>query len=163
MDAKLEGDHVEVLRLWILGVPLLGLLGTVTELVLLSHYEQPLQLVPVVLIALAIVALVWQWLRRDTMSLNVILVLMALFVVAGFLGVIAHFEGSAEFQRDLDPSMSTWELLVKVFRAKAPPLLAPGMMLQLGLLGLAYGLSDTRYRERAKRMFGFARVKEQVR
>jgi hypothetical protein len=162
MNAKVEGDHIEGLRLWILGVLLLGLLGTVTELMLLSHYEQPLQLVPVVLIALAIVALVWQWLMRDMASLNVMLVVMALSVVAGFVGVIAHFEGSAEFQRDLDPSMGTWELLEKILRAKAPPLLAPGMMIQLGLLGLAYGLSDARYRERAKRLFGFARQKEQM-
>jgi hypothetical protein len=162
MNAKVEGDHVEVLRLWILGVLLLGLLGTVTELMLLSHYEQPLQLVPVVLIALAIVSLLWQWLMRDMASLNVMLVVMALSVVAGFVGVLAHFEGSAEFQRDLDPSMGTWELLEKILRAKAPPLLAPGMMIQLGLLGLAYGLSDARYRERAKRLFAFARQKEQV-
>jgi hypothetical protein len=43
--------------------------------------------------------------------------------------------------------MSTAELIEKVLRAKAPPLLAPGMMLQLGLLGLAYVFSDSRYRK----------------
>src|SRR4051812_25541440 len=123
MNSTADGHYVEVLRLWILGVLLLGLLGTVTELMLLSHYEQPLQLVPVVLIALAIVSLLWQWLMRDMASLNVMLVVMALSVVAGFVGVLAHFEGSAEFQRDLDPSMGTWELLEKILRAKAPPLL----------------------------------------
>ncbi len=42
--------------------------------------------------------------------------------------------------------MSNWELMEKVLRAKAPPLLAPGMMLQLGLLGLAYMFSDPRFR-----------------
>ena len=52
-------DTVGMLRLWILVVLVLGLLGTVTELVLLSHYEQPAQLVPVVLIVLALVVLVW--------------------------------------------------------------------------------------------------------
>jgi hypothetical protein len=36
--------------------------------------------------------------------------------------------------------------LEKVLHAKAPPLLAPGMMMQLGLLGLAYVFSDKRYR-----------------
>ena len=67
---------------------------------------------------------------------------MVLFVLAGFAGFVAHFHGSAEFQLDLDPRMTTWELLEKVMRAKAPPLLAPGMMMQLGLLGLAYVFSD---------------------
>ncbi len=37
-------------------------------------------------------------------------------------------------------------LLGTVVELKAPPLLAPGMMMQLGLLGLAYVYSDKRYR-----------------
>ena len=71
---------------------------------------------------------------------------MALFVVSGFVSMAAHFYGSAEFQLEIDPSISTWDLLMKVIHAQAPPLLAPGMMLQLGLIGLAYAYSDPRYR-----------------
>src|ERR1700748_2162361 len=103
MDApqSLDGvgaDRVELLCRWILVVMVLGLLGTVTELVLLEHYEQPLQFVPLVLIGLALLALLWQALRRDTASLHVLLVVMVLFCIAGFAGVAAHFVGSAEFQ-----------------------------------------------------------------
>jgi hypothetical protein len=144
--AKTALDPIGRLRVWILAVLVLGLLGTVTELVLLEHYEQPLQLVPVGLIGLALAVLVWHWMSRDAMSLKAFAVLMGLFVLAGFAGFVAHFYGSAEFQLDLNPEMSRWELLEKVLRAKAPPLLAPGMMLQLGLLGLAYVYSDARYR-----------------
>jgi hypothetical protein len=50
--------------------------------------------------------------------------------------------------------MGMWELMEKIMRAKAPPLLAPGMMLQMGLLGLAYVYSDVRYRARVGRVFG---------
>jgi hypothetical protein len=135
-----------MLRLWILGVLVLGLLGTVVELVLLSHYEQAVQLVPVVLIVLALIVLAWHVIGHSAASLRVLMGLMVLFVLAGFAGFVAHFHGSAEFQLDLEPSLSTWELLEKVMRAKAPPLLAPGMMMQLGLLGLAYVFSDKRYR-----------------
>jgi hypothetical protein len=71
---------------------------------------------------------------------------MVLFVLSSFVGVVAHFVGSAEFQLELDPEMSRWDLIEKVLRAKAPPLLAPGMMMQLGLLGLAYAYTDARYR-----------------
>jgi len=144
--SKVSADAIGMLRLWILGVLVLGLLGTVTELVLLSHYEQPVQLVPVVLIVLALVVLVWHAIGRGTASLRTLLVLMVLFVLASFAGFAAHFYGSAEFQLELEPSLSTWELVEKVMRAKAPPLLAPGMMMQLGLLGLAYIYSDSRYR-----------------
>jgi hypothetical protein len=137
---------IAVLRVWILGILLLGLLGTVTELVLLEHYGEPLQFVPLVLIAAALPTLWWEFSRRDLASRRAMQVLMALFVLAGFLGFAAHFNGSAEYQLELNPDMSNWELLEKILRAKAPPLLAPGMMLQLGLLGLAYVFSDSRFR-----------------
>jgi hypothetical protein len=161
MDTRRVGtDPVELLRTLVLVVLVIGLLGTVTELVLLEHYEQVLQLVPVVLIAAALVAIIWQVVSKDAVSLRVLEIVMYLFVLAGFAGVIAHFYGSAEFQLDLNPSMSAWELLEKVMRAKAPPLLAPGMMLQMGLLGLIYVYSDVRYRARLSRWFGSLTRKE---
>ena len=155
MEAYRAGaDHVELLRRWVLAVLVLGLAGTMTELVLLEHYEQPLQLVPLVLIVAAVAAIAWQWRRNDAASLRALAIIMVLFVLAGCAGVVAHFHGSAEFQLELNPSMSTWELVEKIVRAKAPPLLAPGMMLQMGLLGLAYVYSDVRYRARIGRVFG---------
>jgi uncharacterized membrane protein len=143
---NVQADRIELLRRWILGVLVLGLLGTVTELVLLEHYEQPLQFVPLVLIVAAVAVLVWEFRRHDTASRRAVQIVMALFVLAGFVGFVAHFYGSAEYQLELNPEMSNWELMEKVLRAKAPPLLAPGMMLQLGLLGLAYMFSDSRFR-----------------
>jgi hypothetical protein len=150
MDAggpKLGADSVvERLRLWVLGVLMLGLIGTVTELILLEHYEQALQFVPLVLIVLGVLVLAWHMLQPGTGSLRVLQIVMALFVLAGFAGMLAHFNGSAEYQLELNPDMSNWELLEKILHAKAPPLLAPGMMLWMGLLGLAYAYTDIRYR-----------------
>ena len=161
MEARRAGaDHVELLRRWVLGVLVLGLAGTVTELVLLEHYEHALQVVPLVLIVAAIAAIAWQVMRNDAGSLRALEIIMMLFVVAGFAGIAAHFRGSAEFQLDLNPSMSAWELVEKVMRAKAPPLLAPGMMLQMGLLGLAYVYSDVRNRARIRHVFGSKPQKE---
>jgi hypothetical protein len=157
---RVGANPVELLRLWVLGVLVLGLAGTVTELVLLEHYEQPLQLVPVVLIVAAAAAIVWQVMRDTAASLRALEIVMALFALAGFAGVAAHFHGSAEFQLELNPAMDTWELVEKILRAKAPPLLAPGMMLQMGLLGLAYVYSDARYRARIARLFGSKPEKE---
>jgi uncharacterized membrane protein len=137
-------DRIDLLRRWILIILVLGLLGTVTELVLLEHYEQPLQFVPLVLIVAAVGVLWWEFRRHDVASRRAMQIVMALFVLAGFVGFAAHFYGSAEYQLELNPDMSNWELLEKILRAKAPPLLAPGMMLQLGLLGLAYVFSDSK-------------------
>jgi uncharacterized membrane protein len=137
-------DRLRPLRRWILIILVLGLVGTVTELVLLEHYEQPLQFVPLVLIVAAVGVLWWEFRRHDLASRRATQIVMALFVLAGFVGFAAHFRGSAEYQLELNPDMSNWELLEKILRAKAPPLLAPGMMLQLGLLGLAYVFSDSK-------------------
>jgi hypothetical protein len=154
MDAgrpKADTDSVvlERLRLWIVGVIVLGLIGTMTELILLEHDEQALQFVPLVLMALGAAALVWQATANNTASLRALQIVMGLFVLSGFAGMAAHFNGSAEYQLELNPDLSTWELLDKIVRAKAPPLLAPGMMIQMGLLGLAYAFTDIRYRRSA--------------
>ena len=126
------------------GGVVLGLLGTETELLLLEHYEDPWQFVPLVLIALAAALLVRDRRRHDPGSLRALRILMVVFVLAGFLGVGLHFRGAAEFQLETDPALGKWELVKKVMRTKAPPVLAPGVMLQLGLIGLAYAMSGPR-------------------
>ena len=59
---------------------------------------------------------------------------------------------------DQNPDAGTWEILEKALHAKAPPLLAPGMMMQLGLLGLAYVYSDSRYRKSLVRVLSAFRI-----
>jgi hypothetical protein len=147
--ADADGAVLERLRLWILGVIVLGLIGTMTELILLEHDEQALQFVPLVLMVLGAVALGWNATARDTASLRTLQIVMGLFVLSGFAGMAAHFNGSAEYQLELNPELGTLELLDKIVHAKAPPLLAPGMMIQMGLLGLAYAFTDIRYRRSA--------------
>ena len=56
----------------------------------------------------------------------------------------------------MNPEAGTLEILEKALRAKAPPLLAPGMMMQLGLLGLAYVYFS--YRARAVRLLKAVRI-----
>lgn len=151
MDAgrpKTATDQVvlERLRLWIVGVIVLGLIGTLTELILLEHDEQALQFVPLVLMALGALTLIWHFAAKSNASLRSLQVVMGLFVLSGFAGMAAHFNGSMEYQLELNPDLSMWELLDKITHAKAPPLLAPGMMIQMGLLGLAYAYTDLRYR-----------------
>jgi hypothetical protein len=141
-----SGDRVEWLRRWLLWVLVLGLVGTETELLLLEHYEDPWQFVPLFLIALGFAVLVWYTRRRDAASLRTLKIIMGMFLIAGFVGLALHFRGAAQFQLELDPVIGKWDLVKKVMRVKAPPVLAPGVMLQLGLIGLAYAFSDSRDR-----------------
>jgi hypothetical protein len=49
-----------------------------------------------------------------------------------------------EFQLEMDPSLQGVNLYRKAILAKTPPALAPGAMIQLGLIGLAYTFRSNR-------------------
>ena len=144
MDQTDRAGRVEWLRRWLLWVLVLGLVGTETELLLLEHYEDPWQFVPLVLVALAFAVLVWYTQQRDAASRGTLKIIMGLFLIAGLTGLVLHFRGAAQFQLELNPTIDKWDLVKKVLRVKAPPVLAPGVMLQLGLIGLAYAYSDSK-------------------
>jgi hypothetical protein len=119
-------------------VLVLGLAGTGVELTLLEHYEDPWQLVPLCLVVAGLAALVWFAASRSKPSVRALQAVMILCIVAGAIGSALHFQGAAEFQKEINPSISRGELIRKVMRAKAPPVLAPWLMTHLGLLGLIY-------------------------
>ena len=126
------------LRRLLLGVLVLGLLGSGADLVALQHYEDSWQQLPLALIVAALGVIVWHVVSGGLMSVRVLQALMLLFLLAGGLGLVLHYRANMAFQLDMDPSQSGWDLFTKVIRAAAPPALAPGVMAQLGLLGLVY-------------------------
>jgi hypothetical protein len=122
----------------LLAVLLFGVAGTGLELVLTEHYEDTVQLVPLTAIAIAVPVAVWHGVKPDGVSRRALQAAMLALLVTGLAGIWFHFLGGSEFQLEIDPSQSRWDVLRKVVRAKAPPVLAPGVMVQLGLLGLVY-------------------------
>jgi hypothetical protein len=134
----MSADALRVLRRWILIVLVVGLTGSGLELLLIEHYEEASQLVPLVLVAASLGVIVWHVASRSLASVRGLQLVMLLCLAAGAVGIALHFQGAAEFQLEMDPAISRTALVQKVMRAKAPPVLAPGVMVQLGLLGLAY-------------------------
>jgi len=137
------------LRRFLLVLLFIGLVVTGSDLMLLEHYEDRLQLVPLVLIAAGLVAVGAHAHRRSSSSLKALRILMVLYLFAGLTGLVLHYRGSSAFQVEVNPGLEGFELFWKAVRAKAPPALAPAAMVHLGLLGLAYGyrhpgLSGTR-------------------
>lgn len=124
------------LRRLLLALCVLGMLGLLAELVLLEHYEDAWQWVPVVALALGVLLAAAVWLRPARGTLNAFRALMALYVAAGALGVYLHMRGNLEFERERDSSLGGAALLWEAMRG-ATPALAPGALAQLGLLGLA--------------------------
>jgi len=126
------------LRRALLLVLFVGLLGTGTDLILLEHFEDQLQFIPLILLGLGLLVLAWQAIHPGRVSVRALQVLMGLFLIAGLLGLVLHYRGSMEFQLEVNPDLAGLELFLKAIRAKAPPALGPGAMIYLGLLGLAY-------------------------
>lgn len=138
MSAASSTETPGLIRRLLLALVVFGLLATGADLLLLEHYEDSWMLVPLVLIATALAVVLWHLVDRGGASVRALQVTMAIFVLTGLLGVFLHYRANLEFQLDMDATQSSWELLKKVMRAKAPPALAPGAMTQLGLLGLVY-------------------------
>ena len=126
------------IRWWLLAVLVFELTGTLVELLLLHHFEDVLQWVPLALIVLTLLLVAWHIARPQPTNVRALQATMCGFVLAGFVGIGAHLQGAAEFQWEMDPSQPKWNIFKKALQAQAPPALAPGVMLQMGLLGLIY-------------------------
>jgi hypothetical protein len=126
------------IRRVILGVLLLGMAGLLAELALIAHYEDVTQWIPLALLAAGLLFLVVDLALARSWTQLLVQLTMVLIVAAGVLGVYFHFNGSREFQLEMDPQMRGTTLMWHVLRAKSPPTLAPGSMVQLGILGLGY-------------------------
>ncbi len=133
-----SGDTLAAVRRLLFALLWLGIVGTLVELLLIAHYEDVKQWIPLVLMALTLVVLGWQAAWPSRRATRVLQVAMALFVVTGAIGIALHYDGAKAFQVEVDPSLAGMHLFWKVMRAKAPPALAPGTMVGLGLIGLAY-------------------------
>jgi hypothetical protein len=137
-------------RLWaaLAAVLALGLAGTGVELMLIEHHEDETQVLPLLAIGLSLATLAWHVRAPGRASRRSLQVVLCAQVATGLAGVVVHARANAEFQRELDPSLAGWPLWRKTLQAKAPPALAPGMLAQLGLVGLIYaarpGPEDTR-------------------
>jgi hypothetical protein len=118
------------------GLLLLGLLGTSAELLLLEHWEEPFQLVPLTLLGIGLVVVPLALARPRRWSVRLLRWVMAAHVVAGLVGIQRHYHGNREFELEMRPSLSGADLVSRTLTG-ATPALAPGALSFLGLLGLA--------------------------
>lgn len=132
-------SSIQNLRVLLLAVFLFGSLGTGIELLLLGHTEDAWQWVPLVLIGCSMLVLLCYAFSRRGIFLRALQMLMLLFMMSGIAGIVLHYQAKVEFKLEMQPDLSGWQLFREVMQsATVPPVLAPGMMVQLGLLGLAY-------------------------
>jgi hypothetical protein len=132
-----DSTTIAFLRRAMLAVLVLGVVGTQGELLLLKHYEDKWQFAPLILNGVALLVVGWHLLARSRLSVRVLQGTMGLYLLAGAAGLILHYQGNVEWELERTPGLSGFEL-VKMALTGATPTLAPGTMVQLGLIGLLY-------------------------
>ena len=120
----------------LLAIWLIGLLGVAAELVLLEHYEDALQFLPFLAIAAGLAAGAWLAIRPGRAATHAFRVVVAVFLISGLVGLVLHYRGNAEFERERDPSIRGLALIWESLTG-ATPALAPGTMILFTFIGYA--------------------------
>lgn len=128
---------LSVLRTGLLAIYAAGAVGTLVELLLLEHWEGWEQWIPLALLGTSLLIQLASLLSGGRALLRAFQALMLLLVLGGLLGLILHYRGNVEFELEMTPALGGWALFREAMSG-ATPALAPGSMVQLGLLGLAY-------------------------
>jgi hypothetical protein len=137
VDGRSSDAVLTVARRVVLLILLFAMAGMLGELLLLEHFEDAWQMIPLVLLVFGILAVAWQARASSVSSVRTLRALMTLFVLSGLLGVILHYRGNVEFELEENPRATRWTLFREAMMG-ATPALAPGVMIQIGLLGLLY-------------------------
>lgn len=132
-----ESPTLSRVRSILLAVLAVGLAGTGIELLLLKHTDGVWQFIPVLLLGAAILLVGWVAASPKRLSLRLLRAMMWLFVLSGIAGLVLHFRGNIMFEQESNPSIAGTDLLHRAVMG-ATPTLAPGTMIQLGLVGLVF-------------------------
>jgi hypothetical protein len=132
-----ESSTLTFIRRLLLASLGLGIVGTAAELILLGHVDSAAQWIPVVALAAAVPLLLWHGARPGPLTVRLIRLLMCAYIVFGVIGVGLHYDGNVEFERELHPK-DRGLMFLRHTIAGATPVLAPGSMMLLGLLGIAH-------------------------
>ena len=137
MTSDSKRDSGTILRRGLLLIFVLGTVGLGTELLLLDHFEEWRQQVPLVLLVLGLVLVAIRLFYRGAIILRLFRLIMLAFVLGGIVGLWFHLSSNMEFELEMYPTLTGLELLSKALGG-AMPALAPGALVQLGLIGFLY-------------------------
>jgi hypothetical protein len=134
----LESPTLAAVRRIILGLVALGTIGMTAELLLVGHYDDANQLIPLALAVAGLLTLLAVSVSPRAAVLRAFQFVMLLYAGAGIIGITLHYKANVKHIHEVDPGLEGSALVRKVVTSAAPPALAPGLMVQLALLGLSY-------------------------
>jgi hypothetical protein len=133
-----ENGTARALRVLLLLVFIVGSIGTIADLLLIAHVEDIWQWAPIAVLGVSVAAAVWALATGSRTSVVAVRSLMLLLVGCAVAGLWWHYRANVEFQLESAPSLAGFELFWEAIQGKSPPSLAPGTLIQFGLLGLVY-------------------------
>jgi hypothetical protein len=123
------------MRALLLGLVAFGAVGLAAELILLEHWGDPRQWIPLTLLVASLGGVAAVVVRPGPTSLRLFRGVMVLVTASGVAGTLFHVQANAGLEREIDPTISGAALAWAALGGGTPSL-APGAMIQLGLLGL---------------------------
>lgn len=117
---------------YIHGIILIMISGLLLELIFIGHYENFWQNLPLTLLFVSFISILFLKKIKWIYVLNSIFLAV---IIVGFLGVFLHLKNNYEFEMELNARLSSWQLFTRSLTG-ALPVLAPGSLVPLGLLGL---------------------------
>ena len=133
---KVTSEKFSVKKMIVLAL-LFMMIGTLLELYLLDHYEDAFQLIPVLCIAFSLINLIILFFKRSKIMVKLFKLVLVLTSFSGIYGVFLHLQSNFEFEQDMKPTATNWELFFESLSG-ALPTLAPMSMLVLAFIGYSY-------------------------
>ena len=133
---KVISEKFSVKKMIVLAL-LFMMIGTLLELYLLDHYEDAFQQIPVLCIAFSLINLIILFFKRSKIIIKLFKLVLVLTSFSGIYGVFLHLQSNFEFEQDMKPTATNWELFSESLSG-ALPTLAPMSMLVLAFIGYSY-------------------------
>ena len=113
------------------------IVGSLLELYLLDHYEDTWQLIPILSVGTTLVTLLILFFKKTTKVVNLFKAVLILTALSGVYGVYLHLQSNFEFEQDMKPTATNFELITDSLSG-ALPTLAPMSLVVLACIGYSY-------------------------
>lgn len=135
-DYKIKSRFYSV-KYVILYTFLFFLFGSLIELYLIRHYEDLIQLIPILCIAVSLVSLFALFFRFSKHTIYAFKLSLLVNCFVGLLGFFFHLNSNYEFEKEMKPTSNYWNLFSESLSG-ALPALAPLNLVLLALVGYSY-------------------------
>lgn len=110
--------------------------GTIAELWLTNHMENPVQFLPFIVCGLGMIVVAWVLIRPQRKAILALRGVMLLVALAGMFGIFEHLEHNLDFAREVKAQEAAASPLWAALTGANPPL-APGLLAVTALVASA--------------------------